>query len=326
MAPSTCSQRSSRLARRGERLEIVDCAGVDRARGRDHAGRLKALRAVGRYGGFERGEVDPKRPVGRDATQRPVAEAKRLHRFAVAGMDLIRSIEGERLWNRRDAKFAHVDPGLDVARHSQRNDVAHRAAAHERAAGGLRKANHHLQPIHDLPVEEGRGMGAPAEVGSLNRGDEIAERAGEVARAHVPGPEARMDVAHRVGHDVGGDFAPDVRERLRIAGERRFESRKDVAGHLSPDRALANVAQIADGVVQNQARDGKRLVPILRIEAFGASLRFGVVRSRAVMAAGTALTASTVKARVPLGSSQHRCPRRAASSDSARRCRAACRG
>src|SRR5208283_2399960 len=133
------------------------------------------------------------------------------------------------------------------------------------------------KPIHDLPVEEGRSMGAPAEIGSLNRGDEIAERAGEVACAHVPGPETRMDVAHRVGHDVGGDFAPDVGERLRMAGERRFESRKDVAGHLSPDRALANVAQIADGVVQNQVRDGKGLVPILRIKAFGASLRFGVV-------------------------------------------------
>ena len=118
-------------------------------------------------------------------------------------------------------------------------------------------------------------MGAPAEVGSLNRRDEIAERAGEVARAHVPGPEARMDVAHRVGHHVGGDFAPDVRERLRMAGERRFESRKDVPGHLTPDGALADVAQIGDGVVQNQACDRKRLVPIRRIEAFGARLQFG---------------------------------------------------
>jgi hypothetical protein len=118
-------------------------------------------------------------------------------------------------------------------------------------------------------------MGAPAEVGSLNRRDEIAERASEVARAHIPGPEARMDVAHRVGHHIGGDFAPDVRERLRMAGERRFESRKDVVGHLPPGRAPADAAQIGDGVVQNQACDGNRLVPILWIKAFGASLRFG---------------------------------------------------
>ena len=118
-------------------------------------------------------------------------------------------------------------------------------------------------------------MRASTEVGSLNRCDEIAERASKVACAHVPGPEARMDVSHRVGHHVGGDFAPDVRERLRMAGKRRFESRKNVAGHLSPDRTLADVAQIGDGVVQNQARDRKRLVPILRIKAFGASLRSG---------------------------------------------------
>ena len=119
-------------------------------------------------------------------------------------------------------------------------------------------------------------MGAPAEVGSLNRRDEIAERAGEIARAHVPGPEARMDVAHRVGHHVGCDFAPDVGERLRMAGDRRFESRKDVPGHLPPDGTLADVAQIGDGVVENQACDSKRLVPILGIEALGASLQFGL--------------------------------------------------
>ena len=84
-----------------------------------------------------------------------------------------------------------------------------------------------------------------------------------------------MDVAHWVGHHIGCDFAPDVGKRLRMAGERRFESRKDVAGHLPPDRTLANVAQIGDGVVENQARDSMRLVPILGIKTFGASPRFG---------------------------------------------------
>src|SRR5208283_1830767 len=96
------------LGERGERLKIVDRAGVDRARGRDHAGRLNSLRTVGRYGGFERGEVDPKRPVGPDAAQRPIAEAEGLHGLAVAGMDLIRAVERERLWNRRDPELAHV--------------------------------------------------------------------------------------------------------------------------------------------------------------------------------------------------------------------------
>ena len=125
-------------------LEIVNRAGVDRASGRNYAGRLKALSPIGRYGGFERGEVDPKRPVGRDATQRPIAEAKGLHCLAVAGMDLIRAVEDERLWNRRDAELANVDASLDVARHGQGDDVAHRAAAHERPARGLGEADHRL--------------------------------------------------------------------------------------------------------------------------------------------------------------------------------------
>ena len=59
-------------------------------------------------------------------------------------MDLIRAVEGERLWNRRDAELANVDPGLNVARHGHAYDVAHRAAAHERPARGLREADHRL--------------------------------------------------------------------------------------------------------------------------------------------------------------------------------------
>ena len=78
------------------------------------------------------------------------------------------------------------------------------------------------------------------------------------------------------GHHVGGDFAPNVGKGLRMAGERRFESRKDFAGHLPPDRPLADIAQIGDGVVENQARDRKRLAPILRIKNLRVDPRFGV--------------------------------------------------
>ena len=60
-----------------------------------------------------------------------------------------------------------------------------------------------------------------------------------------------------------------------MAGERRFESRKDLAGHLPPDRPLADIAQIGDGVVENQARDRKRLAPILRIKTLRVDTRFG---------------------------------------------------
>jgi hypothetical protein len=60
-----------------------------------------------------------------------------------------------------------------------------------------------------------------------------------------------------------------------VTEERRFESCKDLAGHLPPYRTLADVAQVGDSVVENQTRNRKRLVPILRIKAFGASLRFG---------------------------------------------------
>jgi hypothetical protein len=73
------------------------------------------------------------------------------------------------------------------------------------AAAG--KADHRLAPVDDLGVDEGRRMGAAAEVGASDRGEKIRQRPGGVGGPHVPSPEAGMDVAHWIGRRHIRDLA-----------------------------------------------------------------------------------------------------------------------
>ena len=113
MQPSTWNQRSSSRRQARESLQIVDCAGVDRPGRSDHAGRLKSRRAILRDRRMQGGEVDPQLGVGRDAPQRPVSQPERLHRLAVAAVNLVGGIEAQGLFDGGDAVFAHVDAGLE---------------------------------------------------------------------------------------------------------------------------------------------------------------------------------------------------------------------
>ena len=191
-----------------------------------------------------------------------------LHRLAMARVKLVRTVEAQRLFDRRDAVFSDVDAGLDIARDGQADDIGHRAAADQRPARRCWKADDFLEPADHLLVHQGGGVIAAAEVGALDRGKKIAERASKIARAHIPGPEAGMHIAHRIGHHVFGDFAIDVAERLGRARQRGVKKERALRRHVAPDRALADVAQIADGVFDDPVRQFQRRAPILRIERF----------------------------------------------------------
>ncbi|MNW15533.1 hypothetical protein D3C71_2140680 [compost metagenome] len=66
-------------------------------------------------------------------------------------------------------------------------------------------------------------MIAAAQIGALNGSQKVAERAGEIARPHVPGPEARMDIAHGVAQDIRGHLAVDFVRRRRRLGQSGVE-------------------------------------------------------------------------------------------------------
>ena len=249
-------------------LQIIDRTGVDRPGRSDHACRSEACRAVLRDRRAQRREVDAQPGVRGNPSQGPVPQPEGLHRLAVAGVDLIRTIEAKRPLHRGDAVLAHVDAGLDVSGDGQSDHVRHRASADQRAAGRSGKADHLLAPANDLPVQQRGGVIAAAEVGALDRREEVADRSREVAGAHVPGPEPRMDVAHGIGHHVRRDIAVDVGQRLGSPRQGRGEEGPHVLRHFPPDRTFADVAEIADGVLDDPAGHRQRLAPVGRIERF----------------------------------------------------------
>jgi hypothetical protein len=60
-----------------------------------------------------------------------------------------------------------------------------------------------------------------------------------------------MDVAHRVGHHVAGNLAIDLGQRLRRLRQRLCEEFSHLRRHLLPHRAVADIAQVVDGVVDD---------------------------------------------------------------------------
>ncbi len=198
--------------------------------------------------------------------QRDVSEPERFDGFAMAAMKLVRAVEAQRLLQGAHPALAYVDAGFFVPRDGKSDHIGHRAAADESSARGGGKADHLLAPVHHLLVHQGRGVIAAAEVRALDRRKEIAQSAGEVAGAHVPRPEARMDIAHRIAHHGLAERLVDVRERLGFARQRRGEPGPHLGGHFPPHRAIADAFQISDGILDDPMRQRQRLAPILGVE------------------------------------------------------------
>src|SRR5690606_15277972 len=113
-------------------------------------------------------------------------------------------------------------------------------------AGGSREADHLLAPVYHLLIHKGGGMAATPEIRTLNRSQEIRQRSGEVARSHVPGPEARMNVAHRIGHQLLRHLPVDLRRGSRFPRERSLKEGSHLFGHFAPHGPSADVAHIID--------------------------------------------------------------------------------
>jgi hypothetical protein len=144
----------------------------------------------------------------------------------------------------------------------------HRAARRESAACACRKAHHLFQPVDHLPVKLRRRRVAATEIGPVNGRKKIAECAGEITRAHVPTPKTRVDVAHRIGHEVGGHVCVYIFQRCRLVRHRRQIFLANTERHFLPDGSFAHMAQMMNGVVNDPVRQRSCGSPVLRIERF----------------------------------------------------------
>src|SRR5262245_18646553 len=151
-----------------ESLQIIYRAGIYRPGRSYHAGGLKICCTILRDSLPQGGYIDPKLSICRYVSESLVAQPKRFHCLTVTTVKLIRAVEAQRLLDGGDTVFAHINTRLDVSRHIQANDVGHRAAAHQRAAGRSGKADHLLAPAYHLLVHKSCRMVATAEVRALD--------------------------------------------------------------------------------------------------------------------------------------------------------------
>src|SRR5215472_12056583 len=124
MHPSIWSQRSSSLARAASAGKssmapvLTEPAVAITQQGASPSARSFAMAA-------QRFDVYSQRTVYRNAPQRSIAEAECLYRLAMTGMNLVRSVEAQGLFDRCDTELAHVHARLDVTCDRQTDDVRH---------------------------------------------------------------------------------------------------------------------------------------------------------------------------------------------------------
>ena len=266
MAPSTCSHRPSASHEVGDRLEVVDRPGVDRA-DRGHDGeRLDAGRPVGGDGRRERVDVHRVVVTHRHRAQRGLAEPEQLDRLAVTAVHLGGGVDAEPAVA-RDAVGAHRGTDLDGARDGEPDQVGLRGAGDEQAAGRGGVARRLGAPPDHLLLDEHRGVVGAAHVGVEHAREEVGEVAHGVAGAHVPAPEAGVVVAHRVGHDGAPEVVVGGLETLRSAGERAVEGCAHGIRHGLPDRLVASTRDVVERVVEHPVRERAELRPVGRVEA-----------------------------------------------------------
>ena len=174
-----------------------------------------------------------------------------------------------------EAVGAHRGTDARGAGHGEADEVGLRGAAHEEAArvGGI--ARRLGAPPHDLLLHEDRGVVGAAHVGVEDARQQVREVADGVARTHVPAPEPRVVVPHRVGHDLRQEVGVCRAGTFGRAGERSVEEAPDLVGHRLPDGLVAAAREVVEGVVDHPVGQGTQGVPVRGVEA-GAAVRRGV--------------------------------------------------
>src|SRR5258708_40265598 len=81
-----------------------------------------------------------------------------------------------------------------------------------------------------------------------------------------PSHEARMNIAGRVGNDELGELPIDISELGSLTRKLGAKPRPNLIRYRLPDRAIANVGDVVDHVIEHAMTLCANRVPILRVE------------------------------------------------------------
>ena len=204
----------------GELRERIDRAGVDGA-GVAHQDRGK--QAVAPVGGdrlLEEIQPDAEGLVGRNLSELPRPDSQQVRGLVDAGVDLVRGVDGQpRAVRSGQSVLPDVAGRLRPPRHGESGEVRHGPARDEDALGRRRKPEHLGEPPDDATFDVRRGVIAAPAVRVHAGSQEVREDADGIRRRVDEAVEARMGVAHRIGHDVLAHEREDLLEGLAFLGQ-----------------------------------------------------------------------------------------------------------
>ncbi len=201
--------------------------------------------------------------------QRIGAQPRNLHGLRNADMRAGRGISAKPLSHARLLRFGSQYGG---ARHQNGEQVCHRCAGDEYPAGAQRKPEHLARPSDDLALHFHRHVIAPAEIGVQSARQHFGQHTHRRAAAMHPAHETGMHIARRIRHDVIGELLIGVFQFGRLARQGGTKMRARRVGNGLPHRALADMFDVIDHVVEHAMPQGAQRAPILGIE--GGTVRF----------------------------------------------------
>ena len=169
---------------------------------------------------------------------------------------------------------AHIESQRDVAGDEHRDQICHRGSGDEQATRIFREAEDLGYPARHLPLDLNRNMIAATAVGVQPRSEHLRDHANGCAAAIDPAHEAGMHIALSIGKHLAHELGMDVGEALALSWRRRLKVRAHSGWNRLPDRALANVLDKAEHVVQHAMSLGAEFAPFRRIGGIEALVRF----------------------------------------------------
>ena len=250
----------------GERRQVVDGAGIDRAGSADHQEGCQTCVAVPRDGRVERRKIYLMKIVGGNDMQCRIAEAGQIHGLRNAAVRGRRGIGDETFAGRCDAVAAHLDAQFARARDQHAEQIGHRRTGDEQPACRAGKFEQLTQPVHDLPLNFDRHVVAAAEIGVEAGGEHLRQHAGHAAAAMHPAHEAGVHIAGGERENVAHEFVVHGGKTGRSARDVRLEAGAHAVRNRFPHRALADVLDVIENIVEHPVPLGTGALPIHRVE------------------------------------------------------------